>query len=201
MKSRFFGGGLRRFSFVTSILLLSCATVSAADDVTPAPNKTLPPPASVVVSPNGFVIRQEIYVRAESQKVWTTLVDQVGGWWKSEHTFSKDSKNLSIDARPGGCFCERLPNGGGVEHLRVVHVKPGELLRLSGALGPLQTSALAGPLTWKLTGADGATKIELSYIVGGFMEGGFDKVAPAVDSVLHEQLLRLKSFVETGRPD
>jgi hypothetical protein len=28
--------------------------------------------------------------------------------------------NLSLQLRPGGCLCEILPLGGGVEHLRVV---------------------------------------------------------------------------------
>lgn len=32
------------------------------------------------------------------------------------------------------------------------------------------------------------------------MTGGFDKIAPAVDAVLGEQLARLESFVETGKP-
>lgn len=201
MKSKSFRRGFPRLSFLPTILLLSCATIRADGDVTPAPNKTIAAPPSVVISANGFVIRHEVQVKAEPERVWAILVEQVGAWWKSEHTFSGDSKNLSIDARPGGCFCERLPKGGGVEHLRVVHVKPNELLRFSGALGPLQTSAVAGSLTWKFSSADGGTKVELSYIVGGFMEAGFEKIAPAVDSVLNEQILRLKSFVETGKPD
>jgi len=189
-----------RLAFACAILLSGFSTVRADADVSPTPARTISP-TPVVVSANGFVIRREVFVRAESQAIWTALIDQIGAWWKSEHTFSGDSKNLSIDARPGGCFCERLPNGGGVEHLRVVQIKPGELLRFSGALGPLQTAGLAGSLTWKLSRADGATKIELSYVVGGFMEGGFEKIAPAVDSVLNEQLLRLKTFVETGKPN
>ncbi len=42
--------------------------------------------------------------------------------------------------------------------------------------------------------------MELTYSVGGFIDGGFDKMAPAVDGVLGEQLERLKRFVETGKP-
>ena len=45
--------------------------------------------------------------------------------------------NLSLDAAPGGCFCERLPNGGGVEHMRVTYVEPGKRIVLTGSLGPL----------------------------------------------------------------
>ena len=75
-----------------------------------------------------------------------------------------------------------------------------EVLRLSGALGPLQAPGVAGTLTWKLTGDAENTLVQLSYSVGGFIDGGFEKIAPAVESVLREQLDRLKQFAETGKP-
>ena len=64
--------------------------------------------------------------------------------------------------RHGGCFCEAFPDGGGVEHLRVVHVAPDRMLRLSGGLGPLQAFGVAGSLTWKLEEADGANSVEVT---------------------------------------
>jgi hypothetical protein len=70
---------------------------------------------------------------------------------------------------------------------------------MAGALGPLQASGLAGSLTWKLVDADGATTLQLSYSVGGYMQGGFEKMAPAVDEMLNEQIQRLKAFVEGGK--
>ena len=152
------------------------------------------------VTPNGFVVKLEASVNAPAAKVYDALVGQVGSWWNSEHTYSGDAKNLSIDAHPGGCFCEKLPNGGGIEHARVIYVSPREVLRLSGALGPLQASGVAGTLTWKLTSDGGNTRIQLLYVVGGFIEGGFEKMAPSVEDVLREQLDRLKLFVETGKP-
>jgi uncharacterized protein YndB with AHSA1/START domain len=152
------------------------------------------------VTPNGFLVKLDANVSAPKPKVYDALVGQVGSWWNPEHTYSHDAKNLSIDPRPGGCFCEKLPNGGGVEHLRVVYIAPGDILRLSGGLGPLQSSGLAGSLTWKLTGDGDNTRVQLSYSVGGFVDGGFEKLAPAVESMLNEQLSRLKLFVETGKP-
>jgi hypothetical protein len=152
------------------------------------------------VTPNGFRVSLEADVNASKAKVYDARIGQVGSWWNPEHTYSHDARNLSIDARPGGCFCEKLPNGGGVEHLRVIFVAPRELLRLSGALGPLQGSGVAGSMTWKLTGDGNNTRVQLSYNVGGFIDGGFDKIAPAVESVLNEQLDRLKLFAETGKP-
>ena len=152
------------------------------------------------VTQNGFLVKFDITVNAPVAKVYDALVGQIGSWWDSEHTYSGDAKNLSIDARPGGCFCERLPKGGGIEHARVIYVAPREILRLSGALGPLQASGVAGTLTWTLTSDKENTRIQLSYNVGGFIEGGFDKIAPAVESVLRVQLDRLKQFAETGKP-
>jgi hypothetical protein len=157
-------------------------------------------PAIAQVGSNGFHVVHQVSIGASPARVYETLVGQVGLWWNPEHTFSGDSKNLSIDARPGGCFCERLPNGGGVEHLRVVYVAPGEELGMSGALGPLRTSGVVGSLRWKVTRNASGTAVDLSYVVGGFIEGGFERIAPAVEGVLAEQLRRLKLFVETGKP-
>ena len=157
--------------------------------------------ASVVqVTPNGFLVRHEATMNAPPAKVYESLIDRVGSWWNSDHTYSHDARNLSIEARPGGCFCERLRGGGGIEHMRVVYVAPGELIRMAGALGPFQQSGLAGSLTWKLASAPGGTNLTLTYSIGGYMEGGFEKLAPAADGMLGEQLQRLKLFVETGSP-
>ena len=181
-----FGAGNTRRHLLGAVSLLMLAGTSAQS----APQ----------VTPTGFLVKFDVNVNAPVAKVYDALVGQVGSWWNPEHTYSHDAKNLSIDPRPGGCFCEKLPNGGGVEHLRVVYVAPPEVLRLSGGLGPLQGSGVAGSMTWKLTGDGDHTRVQLSYSVGGFIVGGFDKIAPAVESMLNEQLNRLKQFAETGKP-
>ena len=61
-------------------------------------------------------------------------------------------------------------------------------------------SGLARLDGWKLTGDGDHTRLQLSYSVGGFIDGGFEKIAPAVESVLRVQLDRLKQFAETGKP-
>ena len=149
----------------------------------------------------GFLVRNTAAINAPPAKVYAALTDGVGRWWDPAHTFSHDSRNLSVDAKPGGCFCERLPDGGGVQHMSVVYVSPGKLLRLTGAIGPLQEAALSGTMTWNLLPAGSGTTVELSYTVGGFRAGGFRDIASVVDGVLHGQLARLKALVETGRPD
>lgn len=157
-------------------------------------------PAAAQAPSDGFSVKHDVVINAPPAEVYRSLVEQVGEWWNPQHTFSGDSRHLSIDARPGGCFCETLPTGGGVEHLRVVHLVPGEMLRLSGGLGPLQAAGVAASLSWKLTRAGSFTRVEVTYVVGGFMEGGLERIAPAVSGVIGEQLRRLKLFVETGNP-
>ena len=149
----------------------------------------------------GFLVRNTAPINAPPAKVYAALTDGVGDWWDPAHTFSHNAHNLSVDAKPGGCFCERFPDGGGVQHMTVVFASPGKLLRLTGAIGPLQEAALAGTMTWNLSQAGGGTTVELIYTAGGFRAGGFRDIATVVDGVLRGQLARLKALVETGRPD
>ena len=62
-----------------------------------------------------------------------------------------------------------------------------------------RTIALGGEVLSVTRDGDN-TRVQLSYNVGGFIDGGFDKIAPAVESMLNEQLNRLKLFAETGKP-
>ena len=154
----------------------------------------------IETSAAGFLIKHQVSVAAAPDKTYHAFVGDIGRWWNPEHTYSGDAANLSLDARPGGCFCEKLANGGGALHMTVVYVVPGQLVRLAGGLGPLQGAGLAGSMTWKFTPEAAGTKIDLAYSVGGYLQGGFAKMAPAVNVVIGEQLARLKTYVETGTP-
>jgi uncharacterized protein YndB with AHSA1/START domain len=162
----------------------------------------MPARAEVIESSStGFATKNDNVINAVPAAVYAALTDAIGKWWDPVHTFSHDARNMSLEARPGGCLCERLPDGGGVQHMNVVFAAPGKLLRLTGAIGPMQEAALAGTMTWTLSPAEKTTKVELSYAVGGFRVGGFRDLPAVVDGVLRGQLLRLKAYVETGRPD
>ena len=150
---------------------------------------------------DGFSIRHSVEISADADDVYRTLTRGVGDWWHPDHTFTGDSGNLRIEARGGGCFCEKLGNGGEVAHLTVVYAEPGKLLRMSGGLGPLQPLAVSGSMAFTLTEADGITTVELTYIVGGYRPGGLEEWSRPVDGVLGAQLQRLERFMETGNPD
>jgi uncharacterized protein YndB with AHSA1/START domain len=150
------------------------------------------------VAPSGFEVASAVTIAAPTDSVYSAL-GEIGRWWSPSHTFSHDAANLSLELRAGGCFCERLKNGGSVQHLQVVYAAPGEGLRLRGALGPLQMEGLDGTLAWTLKPGEGGTSVIQSYVVGGYIRGGMEAWAPRVDRVLDEQLQRLKNFVE-GKP-
>jgi hypothetical protein len=152
----------------------------------------------VEVSDTAFFVRNKVAMAASPQQVYDALTGEIAEWWDGAHSISGDAANLSLDPRPGGCFCERLPAGGGVRHLTVLFASPGKELRLSGGLGPLQEGAVVGMMIWRLARSGGATEVELSYRVSGSWPGGLGTMAEPVDGVLREQLLRLKSFVEAG---
>jgi len=152
----------------------------------------------VDAQPNGFEVRREAVLSASADKVYAALA-QPSQWWNKEHTWSGSAANLSLAPMAGGCFCEKLPNGGSVMHMTVVYAQPAQGLRLFGGLGPLQMSGATGHLGWALAEKDGKTSLTQTYDAGGYMKGGLDKIAPIVDQVLGEQFDRLKAYVETGK--
>ena len=109
----------------------------------------------------GFTVKYAATIQAPPQQVYGRLVHNVGDWWNSMHTFSGDAHNLTIDDKPMGCFCEKLPGGGGVRHMEIINVDPGKKLVLTGALGPLQSMAATGSMTIQLSAASGGTKVSV----------------------------------------
>ena len=159
-----------------------------------------PAPADIVSSsPTTIDIHDSVTVDAPVQQVWDTL-RAPQRWWSKEHTYSDNAANLYLDTQATGCFCERLPDHkGSVEHARIVYVEAPRMMRLTGALGPLQAEAVVGTLTFRLDPeGSNATKVTLDYVVSGYVRVGADKIAPKVDEVLALQLAGLKKAAEVG---
>ena len=113
----------------------------------------------------GFTIKRSTTVHASAETVFRNLVENVGQWWDSAHTFSGDAKNLFMEPKADGCFCEHLPNGGSVRHMTILFWEPGKRLRLAGGLGPLQRLAVVGTMSWELRKAAESTEVEIVYTV------------------------------------
>lgn len=150
----------------------------------------------------GFAIENSVEV-AQSARTIYSVITTPGRWWSSQHSYSGDAANLSLEPRASGCFCERLPGSGGtagsVEHARIIFAEPYRHLRLSGALGPLQADAVIGTLDIAIIPMDKGARVTMSYVAAGYMEMGAAQIAPIVDKVLAEQLARLKHVAERGR--
>ena len=155
----------------------------------------LPTAAEVIASNDtSLTVRHKISIAAPPAKVWATLIAP-SRWWDGEHSYSGDAANISIDARAGGCWCEKMPGGGSIEHMRVLYVQPGKTIRFTGGLGPLQAMPVNGVMTVTLASSDGkSTEVTLDYAVAG--APGLAPLAAPVDRVLGEQMLRLKAAVE-----
>ena len=148
-------------------------------------------------SNNGFELRQTVELSVPPRAAFDAFA-QISRWWDDEHTYSGKAANLSLTLRPGGCFCEALPGGGGVEHMRVAYLAPGERLVMTGGLGPLLYEATAGVMDVKVERTSRGSRLTLSYKVAGFANGGAAKLAPIVDRVLAGQLDRYRKYA--GRP-
>jgi uncharacterized protein YndB with AHSA1/START domain len=160
-------------------------------------------PACAAVSDsaaNGFSVVEKVHISAPPDKVYAELV-MPSHWWSSTHTFSRSADDLSLDLSAGGCWCEKLANGGSVQHLVVVYATPNQALVMRGALGPLQGLGVEGAMTITLRPASDGTDLSLTYNVGGYLKDGLMSWAGPVDTVLGEQVARLKSLIETGTPD
>ena len=149
----------------------------------------------------GFHVSHSATVAATPEAIWAQLVHPEK-WWSKAHSWSGDATNFSLEVKPGGCFCEKLPGGGFVEHARVIYTAPGKLLRLSGGLGPLQGEAVAGTLTITIkTGEAQSSTLEFDYVVGGYARFDLKELAPVVDGVVGEQHKRLGQLIATGKPE
>jgi len=146
---------------------------------------------------NGFSLQQTLTINAPPDKVYAAFIDP-SKWWDSAHTFSGDAKNMTFDARAGGCWCETLKNGGSVLHMTVVLADPGKVLRLHGGLGPFQSSGMEGTMNIVFEPKGTGTTLVVAYNLGGYIWGGYQSLPQTADGVFGLQFYRLKQLIETG---
>ena len=170
--------------YAAALILILAATPAAAD-VTSA-------------SDNGFEISHTVNLVVKPGTAFAAFAN-VAAWWNPDHTYSGNSKNLTLALSPGGCFCERFPKGGGIEHLRVTYLDPGKQNILTGSLGPLLYQATSGVMDVQVKSQAAGSQLTLTYRAAGFYKGGAAGTAAAVDRVLADQLKRYRAFA-TSRP-
>jgi hypothetical protein len=150
----------------------------------------------VSANPNGLHVRETVQLVVPPAVAFDAFA-RIGDWWNKDHTYSGDSANLSLALSPGGCFCERFPSGGGIEHMRVTFLDPGKRLLMTGPLGPLLYQATTGVMDVTVERIAGGSKVTLDYRAAGFAEGGADKLAAVVDGVLADQMRRYRTYARS----
>lgn len=143
----------------------------------------------------GFQVRHVYDVAAPPGRVWDVLA-RPADWWDPSHSWFGKAEGLTLDLKPGGCFCETGPDGAGARHMDVAYVKPKSSLHLWGALGPLHMQGVTGGLLVELKPAGAGTQMTVTYSVGGFAKGGLKTWAPLVDGVIGHQFGRLEKAAE-----
>jgi len=168
--------------FIAATVVLSTASPAAAEVVS--------------ATADSFILRFSAPVSADPERIYTAI-GQVGLWWDGGHTYSGSAVNMTMDLKPGGCFCEALP-GGGIAHGEVIAAWPERMVRLNAPLGPLQATDPAAVLTFSWsqpTEGEGRT-LTATYAVTG---AGVGALAQPVDGVMGIQFDRLARFIEAGR--
>jgi len=158
---------------------------------------------------NGFTVQHQAVIAGDNEAVWKAMIAP-SRYWNPDHSWSGNAENFYLVPQAGGCFCELIrttsddnikSSEGSVQHMRVIYARNNKMLRLSGALGPLQGEAVTGTLTMLLQPQGNSTVVRFTYKVGGYMEFPVDQIAPAVDGVIGEQLARLAGlFGEADKP-
>ena len=54
-------------------------------------------------TPNGFEVASIVTIAAPADRVYSAL-GEVGHWWSSSHTFSRDAANLASRCAPAAAF-------------------------------------------------------------------------------------------------
>ena len=162
---------------LTSLFLCALAAPAAAEITASAPDH--------------YTLKQEGVSPLAPDALWKRLV-KPSTWWHPDHTYSGDSKNLSLKPKAGALWREDW-DGGSVSHGIVLYAKENETLRLDAPFGPLQEKAVT--VIWTISLAPdeetGGTKVTFTEIANGTAASKLDEVAPAVDFVKTEAMNRL----------
>ena len=98
-------------------------------------------------SDSHFVLRHEATSALSADTLWERLIEP-STWWESDHTFSGDAANLTLEVVAGGHWREDW-DGNSVAHGRVLTVLKGRILTMEAPFGPLQ--AMGAYSVWTIT--------------------------------------------------
>lgn len=167
-------------AFAASALVLLAAAAPAAAEV-------------VSRGENGFTLKFAIRAEIDPGDI-PHAFQALPEWWESSHTYSGDSKNLSLDLTPGGCWCEKLPDGTEFDHGRTLVVAADRIV-FDAPFGPLRGKATKAELTATWPGVNMGWEPTWIFVVEG---PGVGVLADGVDAVMDAAYHRWMRFLEYG---
>ncbi|WP_435276011.1 hypothetical protein ACMAZF_03025 [Psychrobium sp. nBUS_13] len=144
-------------------------------------------------SENSFELSSHVVINQPVESIFQRF-NQIELWWHSDHTFSGNAQNMTLDITDA-CFCERWANNI-IRHMDIVAVEEKKRHVWRGGLGPLQFFAVSGALTWDFKSiGNNQTSVTYTYRVYGAIPDA-KTWSTAVDGVLPQQLTRLKNSIK-----
>ena len=142
---------------------------------------------------NGFTLRFSTTAENDPADIPGAL-QALPDWWEASHTYSGDSKNLSLDLTPGGCWCEKLPDNPAFDHGRTVSVAADRIV-FDAPFGPLRGKATKAELIVTWPGAGRGWTPTWTFVVEG---PGLGVMADGVDRVMATGFRRWMHHLEYG---
>lgn len=140
-------------------------------------------------SADHFHLKLKAESRHSSFELWNRLIDPAQ-WWHSDHTYSGNANNLTLDLQAGGLWQENLQKGS-VAHGRVLFVDAPRLLRLEAPFGPLQALAVKTVWTITVTPKGSGSEVTFEFLANGTAHSNLDQLASAVLQVKTQALQQL----------
>jgi hypothetical protein len=147
---------------------------------------------------SGFSLILNATVNLAPKDAYKRFVE-VKNWWSPEYAASGAAKNLKLDAKPGGCLCEKLADGGFMRHFQIARADPGSLLVLSNGMGPLNAIGAQGSMQIEFKPQGSGTAVTLRYMAFGYSVNGWGGYAPQADRIWQTQMQRYATYAGGGK--
>jgi uncharacterized protein YndB with AHSA1/START domain len=137
----------------------------------------------------------EVKIKATPSRVFEALTTQVASWWGAPYLYSELAKDIVLEPKIGGKFCEVWGEDEGKLWGIVTQLRKNEWLEITGSIG--MSGPVQGVLCYELKGVQGGTLLRLTHeaigpisprIRSGYASGWKDLLGT-----------RLKAFLETGK--
>ncbi len=140
-------------------------------------------------------IQMEISINASIENTWSSLINDIGLWWRKDFYTSPKTKDFILEPRPGGKMYEDYGNNEGLVWAEVIILDSPNILELKSHLSPEYGGPAFSFLRLALESTDSGTTLTLSDTGIGKMSDEAKKQTEAGWKSLFE--VGFKSYVES----